>query len=155
MYFDTTVGLFCFLPEEVYFQVLCFLPACDVAALACTCSRFSSITKDEILWKFLCLRDFSPIENKAHLQYNKTWRWLYQSKAVCKIVRLPLRLHPLQVKYSPACLVGWDSDWKGCIYQGEWKDEKYEGYGLRKSGILISEGTSSSACLFMLIFCIK
>lgn len=51
----------------------------DQILIACIARR-----KEPSLWKTACYRDFgeSSIHNKLHLQLNKTWEWVYQTKAV-------------------------------------------------------------------------
>lgn len=65
-----TVSL-CTLPREVQMHVLCVLPADSLTSLALTCSQFSSLCSEQVLWRRLFVHRWGKNVRHSNTQ---TWK---------------------------------------------------------------------------------
>jgi len=65
------------LPDAVLLMVLCKLSVASVISVSSTCRRWSDISKDNLLWKHLFLRDWRLPRNTSLREKAESWREEY------------------------------------------------------------------------------
>jgi len=97
------------LPPEIQRCILLFLDGKDLCAAASVSTEWYSFSKDEALWKQLCIFTIGRTAKPQH----KTWKWLYLASTE---------------EFKTGAVAGRQQTDKG-TYEGDWKDGKFDGYG--------------------------
>ncbi|ATE82271.1 F-box domain containing protein [Pandoravirus salinus] len=78
------------LPDEMWTVVLSFAACRDVCAVSAACARLYGCARDDVLWRALCVRDFSGVHSPHDLQSAMSVMALYrQTRERCIVVRSP------------------------------------------------------------------
>ncbi|XP_072123791.1 F-box only protein 7 [Mobula birostris] len=80
------------LPPELKLRIFRFLDVLSILSLSAVCRDLHTATNDQLLWRFLYMRDFRDSRTSSH-----DWKKLYKEKYVTKwkmMQRLPFYLPP-------------------------------------------------------------
>lgn len=120
----TTVGVspFACLPEELALHVFSFLEMKEVCTARLVCSRWSVLGNDEgLLQVLVAKRCIPPAQPRKPVIVERDWKWLYLSQS--RVLKLDAEKPPGGVGSARLA--------SGARYDGEWKEGKEHGYGIK------------------------
>jgi len=115
---STDNGYFSVLPLEIVLHIFSFLQPLDLCRVAQVCKLWRMLGEDSQLWKDHCFKKWDLKLVESVLPKHKKWKWVYQSKARV--------FGQKEIKNGVGCFTLSN----GNIYEGDWKDDKREGWGV-------------------------